>query len=61
MIGHGGRSIGGTASLMIFYEQRMVVSVTSNVTGAVPAPIAVAVARTVRSGAGLGAAGLGLR
>ena len=45
MIGHGGRSVGGTASLMIFPEQRMVVSVTSNVTGAAPAPIAVALAR----------------
>ncbi len=45
MIGHGGRSVGGTASLMIFPEQRMVVSVASNVTGAAPAPIAVALAR----------------
>lgn len=45
MIGHGGRSVGGTASLMIFPEQRMVVSVTTNVTGAAPAPIAVALAR----------------
>lgn len=45
MIGHGGRSIGGTASLMIFPEQRLVVSVMVNVTGAVPAPVAVGVAR----------------
>lgn len=45
VIGHGGRSVGGTASVMIFPEQRLVVSVTSNVTGAVTAPIAVALAR----------------
>jgi len=45
MIGHGGRSIGGTAAVMIFPEHRMVVSVMSNVTGAAPAPIAAGLAR----------------
>lgn len=39
MIGHGGSSVGGRTSLMIFPEQRMVVSVMSNVTGAEVPPI----------------------
>ncbi|MDX1394982.1 MAG: serine hydrolase domain-containing protein [Gemmatimonadota bacterium] len=45
MVGHGGRSVGGTAALMIFPEERMIVSVMTNVTAAAPAPIALLLAR----------------
>ncbi|HEX8395467.1 MAG TPA: serine hydrolase, partial [Longimicrobium sp.] len=34
IIGHGGASIGGQTSFMIFPEQRIVVAVSTNVTGA---------------------------
>lgn len=52
MIGHGGRSVGGTAAVMIFPEQRMVVAVATNVTAAVPAPIAVSLAQLFDSTGG---------
>jgi CubicO group peptidase (beta-lactamase class C family) len=34
MLGHGGSSVGGRTSFMIFPEQRLVVAVTTNVSGA---------------------------
>lgn len=45
MIGHGGASVGGRASLMIFPEERLIISVTSNVTGAQIGPITIILGR----------------
>lgn len=45
MMGHGGSSVGGKASMMVFPDQRMVVAVTTNVSGADVASIAARLAQ----------------
>lgn len=45
VIGHGGGSMGGTTSFMIFPDQRMVVAVTTNLSDAKVGPIANEVAK----------------
>ncbi|MBW3572061.1 MAG: beta-lactamase family protein, partial [Gemmatimonadetes bacterium] len=45
MMGHGGSSVGGTTSFMVFPEQRVVVAVTTNVSGADTAAIAARLAQ----------------
>jgi len=57
VISHGGGSVGGTTSFMIFPDQRMVVAVTTNLTDAKVGPIASEVARLFESAASAGASG----
>ena len=45
VISHGGGSVGGTTSFMIFPDERMVVAVTTNLTDAEVSPIAKEVAK----------------
>ncbi|HEY0035783.1 MAG TPA: serine hydrolase domain-containing protein [Longimicrobium sp.] len=51
MIGHGGSSVGGSTSFMLFPEQRMVIAVTTNVSGATLTSFAGALAQVFRPGA----------
>ena len=51
IIGHGGSSVGGSTSFMLFPEQRMVIAVTTNVSGATLTSFAGRLGQVFRPGA----------